>query len=379
MVAIADFEKVYTNRHSLAWQWRREGKKIFGYLYAHTPEEIIYAGGIIPIQLTEGEDLETLRKGKIDVPEFFCNFSISCTGQGVDGVYGYLDGLIIPDSCPQSRTIFEVWQEKCKPPFFYYHYFPNEKHEDSMKYYVEEIKNIRGHIENFIDKPITDADLRHAIEVYNENRKLMKRLYGLREADNPPVSGSQVFEIFKAGLVMPKDEHNTMLRSLLEDIPNWDARKVEDRPRLMAFSYNFEECNGRMYPNFIRMIEELGGEVVCDELCQGSRYYWGEVELNGNLLESMADRYIEGVPHSYKARHTYRIGNILESIEKYRVEGVIFFLPKYCMTYWFQQYLIDKVMQENGIPFITIETLAGMPDAPVRTRLEAFLEMLKTA
>lgn len=378
MVTIADFGKIYEDRHSLAWQWKKEGKKIFGYLYAHSPEELIYAAGIIPVQLTESEDLEVLRKGKVDIPEFFCNFSISCTGQGVDGVYSYLDGLIIPDSCPQSRTIFEVWQEKCKPPFFYYHYFPNEKHEDSVKFYVAELSNIKTRLEEFIGKKISDEDIRQAIKVYNENRRLMKRLYELREGDNPPISGSQIFEIFKAGLVMPKEEHNNMLKELLKDIPNLQKREVADRPRIMAFAYNFEECNGKMYPNFIQMIEKLGGEVVSDELCQGSRYYWGEVELETNMFEALADRYIGGVPHSYKASHTYRIGNILESIEKYRVKGVIFFLPKYCMTYWFQQYLIDKVMQKRGIPFITIETLAGMPAAPVRTRLEAFLEMLKT-
>lgn len=376
MVTIADFEKAYENRHSLAWQWKKEGKKIFGYLYSSTPEELIYAAGIIPVQLTESEDLEAFRKGKVDIPEFFCNFSISCAGQGVDGVYSYLDGLIIPDSCPQGRTIFEVWQERCKPPFFYYFYVPNEKHEDSIKFYIEELKNVKTRIEKFVGKKISDADLRQAIEVYNENRTLMKRLYELRERDNPPISGSQVFEVFKAGLIMPKEEHNKMLKELLEEIPKWEGRKVEDRPRVMAFSYIFEECNGKMYPNFIQMIEKLGGEVVSDELCQGSRYYWGEVELETNLFEALADRYIEGVPHAYKARHTYRIGNILESIKKYRVKGVVFFLPKYCMTYWFQQYLIDKAMEKKGIPYITIETLAGMPEAPVRTRIEAFIEML---
>ena len=63
-------------------------------------------------------------------------------------------------------------------------------------------------------------------------------------------------------------------------------------------------------------------------------------------------------------------------MEKYRVKGIVFFVPKYCQTDWFQQYLIEKTCKEKNIPYLTVETVAAMPEAPIRTRLEAFLEML---
>ncbi|MBN2568825.1 MAG: 2-hydroxyacyl-CoA dehydratase [Deltaproteobacteria bacterium] len=379
MVKISDFEKIYNDRHSLAWQWKKEGKKIFGYIYSLMPEEILYAGGIIPVQLTESEDTEDLRMGKVYTPETFCDYSLSLAGQGIAGVYEYLDGVIFNDACSQTKTACEVWAEKCKPlpPFFDFMMHPDQQDEGSIKFYIASIDDLRKRVGKFIGKDITDDDIRNAVEVYNENRRLVKNLYEMRLVDNPPILGSQVFSVMKAGLVMPKDLHNKMLAELLEEIPKWDPPQKEKRPRIMAWSHIFEECAGKTFPNFIQMIEEMGADVVHDELCQGARYYDGEVVVKPNILEALAERYLGNVPHSTKYTTKERIQNIDEINTKYRLDGIIFFLTKYCQPDWFQQFLIEKAMKEKDIPFMTVETVAGMPKASVRTRLEAFIEMIK--
>jgi len=379
MVAISDFQDAFYNRHILARRWKEEGKKIFGYMYSFVPEELIYAADIIPVQLTESEDAEVLRKGKTVLPEFFCNLSISLCGQGLDGVYGYLDGVIFPDSCPQVRAVADVWDmTEVKPPFFYWLTYPCEDDPGSKKFYLAELRRLKAKLEEFCGKEITRESLEQAIKVYNENRTLMKELYQLRKEDQPPISGSEVFEIVKAGLIMPKERHNSMLREFLDSIKaSPPARDTTDRPRIMAYAYTFEECNTSPFPNFIKMIEDLGGEIVCDELTRGPRYYWEPVELKADPLEAIVDRYLGKVPIAQRIPHTVRINNILESYQEYRAQGIIFFLSKYCMSYWFQHYLVEKAMKEKDIPFISIETLGLMPEAPVRTRIEAFIEMLR--
>lgn len=378
MVKIDDFEKIYSNRHSLAWQWKREGKKIFGYIYSIMPEEILYAAGIIPVQLTESEDTEDLRKGKVDTPESFCDYSLSIAGQGISGVYKYLDGVIFNDACSQTKTACEVWTERCKPlpPFFDFMMVPDQQDEASITFYIASLNDLRERIGEFIGKDITDDAIRDAVEVYNENRRLVKKLYDMRRADNPPILGSQVFTVMKAGLVMPKEQHNKMLAELLEEIPKWAPPKKENRPRIMAWSHVFEECAGTVYPNFIKMIEELGADVVHDELCQGARYYDAEVTVKPNIMEALAERYVGKVPHSTKYTTKERIDNIIAIYEKYRLNGIVFFLTKYCQPDWFQQYIIEKTLKEKGVPLLTIETVAGMPEASVRTRIEAFIEMI---
>ena len=132
-----------------------------------------------------------------------------------------------------------------------------------------------------------------------------------------------------------------------------------------------------MYPDFIRTIEELGGDVVHDELCQGARYYDAEVVCEAEYTGSHG-RAVRGESSTFHQMYHQRkrIENIFGIVEKYRLNGIIFFLPKYCQPDWFQQDLIEKTLRERDIPFLTVETVAGMPEASVRTRLEAFIEMI---
>ena len=82
-----------------------------------------------------------------------------------------------------------------------------------------------------------------------------------------------------------------------------------------------------MYPNFIGMVEELGGEIVADEFQRGSRYYDGEVQLNGNPLQALAERYVQGVPHSFFYPDKRRIENILASVKEQRALRLVPTVP----------------------------------------------------
>ena len=142
-------------------------------------------------------------------------------GQGISGVYKYLDGVIFNDACSQVKTVCEVWVERWMPPFFEFMMIPDQQDEASIRFYVASLEVLKKCIEKFIGKGITDDAIKNAVEVYNENRRLVKKLYEMRLVDNPPILGSQVFKVMKAGLVMPKDQHNKMLAELLEEIPEW--------------------------------------------------------------------------------------------------------------------------------------------------------------
>ena len=53
---ISRFKEMHDNRHMLAREWKQEGKKTSGYVYSFTPEEILYAAGLLPIQVTESDE-----------------------------------------------------------------------------------------------------------------------------------------------------------------------------------------------------------------------------------------------------------------------------------------------------------------------------------
>jgi benzoyl-CoA reductase subunit C len=372
---ISKFAEAYENRHQLARKWRKEGRKVFGYIYSFIPEELLYAAGIVPVQLTESEERGTTSKGETFLPEYFCDYVQSLIGQGVDGMYSYLDGLLVPDACVPLRALAEIWDLHVKTPFFHYLGYPSEAYEGSRAYLREELSRLRRALGEHCGKEISDAALRQAIEVYNENRSLMKKLYELRQKDNPPLSGSEVFEVVKAGLVIPKEEHNRMLQELLNQVSG-EERKIEGKPRLMVSAVIFEECSFTR-PNFIRIIEELGGEVVCDDLCIGHRYFWDLVATDTNPLDAIVDRYLGKVPIAYKIPAEVRTEIMLNEALKHRVQGLIIFLPKYCESSYFQAPYIEEKFEEKGIPALELESTAEMPEAPLRTRIQAFLEMLQ--
>jgi benzoyl-CoA reductase subunit C len=252
---------------------------------------------------------------------------------------------------------------------------PSVANETTRAFYIEELRRLKAAIEDFRGKPISDAELHSAIRVYNENRELLNKLYQLRSREKPPISGSEILQVVKAGLVMPREEHNNLLRELLERL---SAREGESKgkTRIMVSVFAFEECAGEQ-PNFIRLMEQMGADVVCDDLCIGHRYFWKPVELKPDPLEALMDRYLGKVPVAYRMSAEERIGLMLDEALKYGARGAVVFIPKYCQICEFHYLYLDEKFKEQGIPTLLIETTSDMPEAPVRTRLQAFIEMLE--
>jgi benzoyl-CoA reductase subunit C len=219
--------------------------------------------------------------------------------------------------------------------------------------------------------------LRQAIDVYNENRRLVRELYALRRQDVPPISGSSVFEIMKAGLVMPKDMHNEMLKKILAELSETKPTG-QPKPRVMVSAFIFEE-SATTRTNFVRMVEDKGCDVVSDDLPWSPRYFWQEMKLDGeDLMKVLVDHYVGKIPIAYKVSHEYRAKLAVEEALKSRVKGAIFFIPMFCEHYLLQQPSIENSLQENGISTLTIETVNSMEEGgAVDTRIEAFIEKLQ--
>lgn len=371
---ISPFTDVYENRHALARNWRQEGKRIFGYAYSLTPEELLYAAGIIPVHLTEGgEEGAATATGEVYLPEYFCDYVHSVLGQVAEGVYDYLDGVIIPEVSVPLRALAEVWEIRFKLAFFFYLNCPAKVTPGARRYFREELLRLKKKIEDFSGSEVSEKALASAIKAYNENRALLNQVYQLREQEKSPLSGSEFCEIVKAGLVSPKEEHNRMLRGLLEHLPGRE-RKSDGRVRLMVSTVVVEECAGT--PNFLRVIEEMGGEIVCDDLILGHRYFREPTPLQADLMEALVDRYLGKVPVAFKMPAKIRAEMLLQEALKHKVKGAIFFLPKYCQSTHLQMPYIGERFKEKGIATLVLESTAEMPEAPLRTRLQAFLEML---
>jgi len=364
-------QEVIENRHEYARRWKeRTGGRVFGYLCTYVPEELIYAAGILPVRVLGSHEVEDVTSNYIF--HMFCPYCRDCLAQGLLGRYEYLDGLVYAYSCIHIRQTYDSWVRHLSPPFSYFLYMPdNLKNPAVLRQFVRELSLFKAALEEWLGREVTEAALEEAIRVYNLNRKLLGQIYSLRKQDPPPLSGSEALGLVLAGMLMDKAEHNRLLEQAYEEV----ASRRSDSPglpRLMVISSENDDLE------LIRFIESLGTRVVVDDNCVGTRYFLEEVPPGEGLLEGLALRYIRKPLCPVKdIVGRERLSHILELAEEYRVQGAIFLKAKFCDPQEYDIPAISAALKEKNIPSLTLECDLVNPVGQFRTRIEAFLEMLR--
>ena len=132
-------------------------------------------------------------------------------------------------------------------------------------------------------------------------------------------------------------------------------------------------------PDYIKIIEDLGGLVVTDSYCLGPRYFWNNVDETRNPLDALTDYYMSRVSCPRMAgRQSERVEYIVELIKEFNVDGVILQRMKFCALWWAEIFIIRKKLKELNIPFLDLEReymLSGV--GAMKTRVQAFMEVLE--
>lgn len=371
METFDQFKKVFDTHHDYARDWKKKtGGKVFGYLCSYVPEEILYAAGILPVRVLGSHEPQDVTEPHIYT--MFCPFSRDVLAQGLQGRYNYLDGLVYAHSCLHMRQAFAAWTKHAPTKYDRYIFVPSKiQSPHAVTMLTKEIIDFKKSVEDFTGKKITEAALDKAIDVYNTNRRLMKQIYETRKSEQPLISGREAAYMVTSSLYMDKAEHNMLLEETLKDLPK---RKDLPQPgtRLMIISSILDSIE------FIELTESLNALVVIDDVCNGSRYFWNQVEHNKDRLAAIASRYINRPPcpaKDWEKRNRYPY--IMGLVKEYNVQGAIVVQQKFCDPHEFDIPPIMNMLKDNGIPSIFLEFDITVPVGQFRTRVEAFLEMLQ--
>lgn len=385
---ISEFQKFSRNRHQAVQGWKNKNqKKVFGYFCCVTPEEIVFAADMLPVRITGSE--EPVQIVDAHIPPNSCPFYRSCVDLGARGVYDYLDGVIAPNTCDtvaQTKYWWETLAPKTMPtiagievcPYVLYINYPEVINSRKVvDYYKAELRKFKQSLERGNRREISDDDLRRAISVYNETKSLLKQLYELRKQDPPPVSGTDVWDIEFAGLHMPKDEYNEMLKKFLAQISS-NGGTAKKGVRLYLSGSAMDQVNKRIY----EIVEESGGQVVSDDLCVGTRFFWYPINTEIDPLEAIARRSLGTACPRNTVRNYIpenRFAHIKNTLDGYNVKGAVFYVLKCCDARNIEYpHLRDLLQKEYGIPSLYLEgdyTLEGIEQ--MRGQVEAFVEMLE--
>ncbi|TET64512.1 2-hydroxyacyl-CoA dehydratase [Candidatus Bathyarchaeota archaeon] len=370
MELLEQFRNLISVENKFIKGWKHQNKPVLGYACSYTPEEIIYGGGILPIRVLGS--LEPPKLADVYLPVNVCSFAKCCFNKALKGEYGLLDGYVVSNSCDNQNKTYDLWRHCTAIHKTYFINTPHSATENTIKFFYEELERFKEWLTKEFDVEISEENLKDAIEIFNENRRLLKSVYELRKRSPPLVSGSEALEIVLSSMMIPKDEHNKLLRALLEEI-----KSREDLPkkgvRLLV--------SGSVMGNseLFRLIESVGGRVVADDLCTGSRYFWNLVRENGDFTMAIAERYLCKIPCPFMYSSEERFKHVREMVKLFDVEGVLIFSLKSCDVHSFDAPLLAEELRENeGLPVSCLEwehSLSGI--AQLRTRIEAFIEMLE--
>jgi benzoyl-CoA reductase subunit C len=363
------FQQITDNRHQYAKQWKeRTGGKVVGCLCTYTPEEVIHAAGALPVRVLGGHQPQDITEPHIY--NMYCSFCRDILSQTLLDQYDYLDGLAYSSTCVHMGQVFDSWNRHRPLGFNHMLFMPaNVANPAALTMYTGEVGRFKKSFEKWTGKAITPQALKDSISVYNTNRRLLRRIYELRRADSPPITGSQVLPVVLSSMLMDKQEHSRMLEQLLQALPAQGSNGTGIR----VLTYGSENDD----PVLVKLIEELGAEVVIDEQCAGTRYFWNEVPDVADPVAAIAQRYIERPPCPQKdLEGKKRLPHLTELVDDYRVKGAIFLQQKFCDPHAYDAPAIERALGEKGIPTLSLEYDIVIPTGQFRTRIEAFMEML---
>jgi len=354
--------------------WRDSGKKAVGYVCCHVPEEIFYAADVLPVRLratgcVDSSDAEAW------MSSFSCSFSRSVLQYLLNGTY-QLDGLVQTDGCMMAARILDNWEhisnKKSEEQFLHQIGAPRITDEYTIEYYKSELKEFADALGEFSGTKVTDEGLKAAVAKTNEMRSLIAKVYELRRAENPVVTGAEVLSITLAECDTSVDEYIEMLKEFLADAEN--RKPVEPRVRLMVIGSALDN------PDYIQVIEEKGGIVVADDLCFASRAFGGQIEVDDkDVLGSIAKYYLSRhtCPRSLDNRPAMH-HEILSKCKEYGVQGVIYQKMQNCECWGGESYYLEPDLRSIGIPMMQLEREEHMANAgQLSIRAEAFIEMLE--
>jgi benzoyl-CoA reductase subunit C len=349
-------------------RWQEMGGKVIGHFQVYFPEEIVHAVGALPVKI-RGAALEPTH-----ADSHFGSYLCSILKTSLEIALSKrvkLDMFVSHPICDAARNLAAIWGRNFPYPcqILYLPQNPNSRH--SVDYLRDEYDRLRQTIESVAGATMRDEAIAQSIEVFNENRRLLRELYEIRRDSPWSVSGDEAYALMAVGCVIPREEHNDLLRFVLPQLRTRPARR-EDRLRVV-FEGGFCE---QPPMDLIRMLS-ASCYIVDDDLLIGLRWILEDVSPNGDPLRALAECYIERSSYS-PVQHDLRKPKeqmLLERVARARADAVIVCAAKMCEPGLEEQVAYTQALDRARIPYFLGEFEENMTSFEhLELQVETFLE-----
>ncbi len=361
-------------------QHAKNGGKVVATYCVFVPEELVWAAGGIPVGLCAGTQF-SVPMAETVLPRNTCALIKSSFGFKLGRVCPYVQvsHLIVGETtCDGKKKMFEILNQY-QP--VYVMEVPNKKTERSRNLWHGEVLAFKDVIEKLTGNKITAENLGQAIELVNQRRLALQRLYNLRKVSPVPISGKDALLAIQVSFYDDAKRDTQMLTALCDELDKRIAAgqgvAPANAPRILISGSPMAIPNWKLH----HLIESSGAVVVCEESCTGTRFFSELVKpTQSNLdeqLKAVADRYMN-IHCACFTPNDERFDDVVRLAKEYQVDGVVHYNLQFCHTYANEAITMEKKLEDAGIPLLRIETDYSDEDAgQLKTRIEAFLEMIK--
>ncbi|HWQ77514.1 MAG TPA: 2-hydroxyacyl-CoA dehydratase family protein [Anaerovoracaceae bacterium] len=368
---IRELESIGQNpKSSVLASMKNTGKKAVGCFYIYTPEELVYAAGMLPVGMWGGQTVGTLSNRYLQ--GFCCSIMKANTEQALLGKYDFLSAVIITSFCDTLKCIIENWKTALPEMNIIPMIYPqNRKIQAGRDYMREELERVKKELERIAKRNITDAGLEESIEIYDEYRSAMQEFTDLVQKQPVLLNARARHLIIKASYFMDKKIYTEKIRKLISELNKIPEDKTPKKKILLTGL--IAEPNG-----LLDILTENEMFVVADDLAHESRQFRTIAPKRGDALNRMVERIAmqDGCAFLYDEGKS-RGARILDMAAKYRADAVIFCQLKFCDPEEFDYPIIKKELEAAGIPALYLEIEQQMDSLEqLRTRIQSFAEML---
>jgi benzoyl-CoA reductase subunit C len=331
-------------------RWKeRTGGLAVGFMPIHIPRELLHAQGVLPVGIMGGGDGVEIIRGDAFYQSYICHIPRSTIELGLNGSLDCLDGMIFPAICDVIRNLSGMW--KLQFPDRLVRYLDVPQNFDAAiggRFYRHELEALSRDLTARGARPYDPQALVDAIRLYNDNRRLVEDLYALRRDAPWKIPTSELYQMLRAGLVIPVDEFSGMLRAYAAAARADTARRPMDQARVLLTGAFCEQPP----LGLIKMLERSGCYIVEDDFVQVHRFIRGDIAVEGDPLDNLTRAFLDqGVdsPTRYVGDDSKGEG-LVRRVRECGAEGVLFCAPSFCDPALLDQPMAMRAAERAGIP-----------------------------
>jgi benzoyl-CoA reductase subunit C len=349
-------------------RWREGGGKVVGHFQVAFPEEIVHAAGLLPLKI-RGAEVEPIHADS-RFGSYLCSILKTSLELALTERLK-LEMFVTHPICDAARNLGAVWGRNFNYPCQILYLPQNANSNHAAVYLRGEYDRLRRAVEEIAGLEITDDALRRSTGIYNENRALLRELYEIKRETPWLISADQAYVLLALGGLMPREQHNELLRVALPLIRQRSARP-QDKVRVV-----FEGGFCEQPP--LDLIRVIGRScyVVDDDFLIGLRWLVEDVPLDGDPLMNLAEAYINKSSYS-PVQHDLRKPKekmLLERIRAARAQAAIVTAAKMCEPGLEEQVAYTRALDDAGIPYFVGEFEENMTGFDhMEIQLETFVE-----